>query len=380
MEIAVKKVGLRIFPALVILLAVATTGAIISYFRLFDRYELATLDIRSRIKPNAPVADKIVFIDIDDNTKKRLGTTPFDRGNDAVFVKAITEFGAKAVFFDMSLDVPTAGDAELEAAMQESGNVYLPTLFYLRPEGGDIPRSDLMIQKCPSQFIAVARGVGHVNVTADVDGKCRRIFPYIQYRNNFYPEIAVLIACDYLGIKQRNIDLMPGEFLQCGRLFKIPLDESSSMLIPYTGRGSAGCKRYSYIDVVQSYFKKASGKESGLDPTAFRGKICIVGLPDKKGSSYIYPEILGAILSRSFTMRASRMVNLAVVIAAVITIGVMTLILGPVKGLAALIVIIMLYVIGLVRIFSASGLWIDMVCPVVVMLSVYFSIMPLRVR
>ena len=73
----------------------------VSYFRLLDNYELELLDMRFRLRPTRPVTDKVVVIEIGEDSIKKLGRFPFDRSYHALLVKALSEFGARSIVFDI---------------------------------------------------------------------------------------------------------------------------------------------------------------------------------------------------------------------------------------------------------------------------------------
>lgn len=369
----------RIYLGVIILLAVILAGSAASYFRLLDRYELILLDIRFKFRAKTPASDKIALIGIDENTIKHLGSYPFDRGNHAVLVNALSEFGAKAVLFDIFLSAPDLGDSQFEEALRVTGSVYLPVYFNFKTGASAIPSSDVIADRCLDSFTAFARGIGHVNVAVDIDGKCRRFPPYIQYRNTFFPQIAVLAACDYLGIKKKDIDLLPGGYLACGAGLKIPLDENSFMFIDHPGEWQEDFKRYSYFDVLQSYFAKRAQKAPVLDPALFKDKICIVSQSWAPSGDGVCVKALNAIISKRFIARASKDMNLAALAVVGLFVAGTTFALRPLKGLFILVALTAIYIFGAIYLFNTCGLWADMVAPIAVMISMYTGFLLLKV-
>src|SRR4030042_2624552 len=74
---------------------------LISYLRLFDNYELETLDIRFRLRPDLPVNKDIAIIEIGDDTIDKIGKWPISRRYHAALIDALTEAGAEAIVFDV---------------------------------------------------------------------------------------------------------------------------------------------------------------------------------------------------------------------------------------------------------------------------------------
>jgi len=371
---------LGLFLVILIILAV-------SYFHILDNYELEALDMRFRLRPKIPSTDKVVVVEIGDDTIKYLGRFPFSRDYHAVIARALAEFGAKAVVFDIFFSEPHSTDKDFEEALKFSGNTYLPSVFELEAKSGAIPRASAYAGECLESFLTFARGSGHINVVPDIDGKYRRFPPYIQYGNTFYPQLAVLVACDFLGIKQKEVSLSPGKYLQCGESIRIPLDDRSLMLINYSGEWGKVYKHYSYVDILQSYFAKSSGQKPILDPSLFKDKICIIGLT-ATGTVDIHPtpletiypavgihlEIINSILNKKFISRASRQTNLIILTLLCVLIALTTLKLKPIKSLLILLSTIVFYSAGLIVVFSVYGVWVDMVYPVMAMAILYLGL------
>jgi len=378
---------LKIFLKIIGLCAVVSVILAISYFHLFDSYELESLDLRFQLRAKNPVIDKIVIIEIGEDTIKYLGRFPFDRDYHAVVTRALAEFGAKAIVFDLFFSEPHATDKDFEEALKTSGNVYLPSVFRLDPKSASVPRADAYAGECLKSFQMLAKGSGHINVIPDIDGKYRRFPPYIQYGSTFYPQLAVLVACDWLGIKQKDVSLHPGKYLQCGKDIRIPLDEKSLMLINYSGEWGKVYKHYSYVDILQSYFAKASGQKPRLEASIFKDKICVIGLT-ATGTVDIHPtpletvypavgihlEVINSIISRKFISRVSREVNIAILVMLCIIIAITTLKLKPAKSLFITVAVLIVYPLILIVLFSMYGIWVDMAYPLVVMAGLYLAL------
>ena len=318
---AFKKALRLLIPCILILSALA-----ISYFRLLDSFEFGTLDLRFFLRPAGaiPVGTEVVIIEIGDDTVAKLGRFPFDRNYHAIVITALSEFGAKAIVFDVLFGSPQEHDAELEDAVAQSGRVYLPFAFDIDSS----KRSDLIAAKgyaseCLPDLVAKAKGTGHINVVPDSDGKFRRVPTYINYNDKLYPNLSFLAACDYLGINRNDVKLYPGKYVNCGKNMTIPLDERSEMIVNYSGRWGKVFKHYSYVDVMQSYLAPAVGEKPLLKPGYFKDKVCIIGVTttgmDIHSTPFepVYPgvgihaEIFSSIVNKNFIARASRWINLA---------------------------------------------------------------------
>ena len=177
-----------------------------SYFRFFESYELGSLDARFLLRaPKIPVSDKIAIIEIGEDTLKKLGRFPFDRSYYAIAVKALSEFGAKAVIFDLLFAEPHEHDSELAGAMKNSARVYLPYAFNLDyRKAARLPEAGSYLANIIGDLAQAAKATGHINLIPDIDGKFRRVPLYIKYESAIYPYISLKAACDYLGVEDKK--------------------------------------------------------------------------------------------------------------------------------------------------------------------------------
>jgi CHASE2 domain-containing sensor protein len=377
----------KVLILLALLLAILSISAI-SYFRLFDYYELGSLDLRFVLRtPKIPVTDKIVFIEIGQDTIDKLGRFPFDRNYHATIIKTLSESGARMILFDFLFSESQEHDKELEYALNQAGNAYLPYAFDIdKAKGGDELTGRGYVAECLEVLDKEAKGTGHINIMPDPDGKFRRIPPFIKYEDTNYPHIAFLIGCDYLGIPLKNIKFIPGKCIILNPHERIPLDEGSNMIVNFAGKWGSSYIHYSYVDLLQSYFAKQNGQKPILDLRSFKDKICIVGLT-ATGTGDVHPtplepmypgmgihaEIINSIVNNKFIMRASRAANLAVLLVLGFLISVAILKTKPIKGLFVLLSALLLFVLIALLAFDYFGLWIDMACPIGVMVLLYLS-------
>lgn len=358
-----------------------------SNFRLLDSYELETLDFRFKLRPKIPTTDKIALIEIGEDAIEKLGRFPFDRSYHALLVKALSEYKAKAVVFDIFFSEPHKDDAELEGAIKEAGNVYMPYVFDIdTKKSSKVSTASGYIAKNLDGFSLAAKGTGHINIAPDVDGKFRRIPLYVKYKGSLYPYVSFLISCDYLGIDQNKALLVPGRSVSLGRDLKIPLDERSNMIINFSGKWGSSYRHYSYVDVLQSYLAKLSGQKPILDLSVLKDKVCIIGLtaagtvdlhPNPFETLYpgvgLHAEVFNSLINRSFITRASGAVNLGILIFLGLLVSLLTLRTRPVSMLTILIGIVAIFSLISVLLFNIFGLWIDLFNPVFIMVLLYLS-------
>lgn len=377
----------KVLVALALSLMVAA-GLAASYFRLFEYYELGSLDLRFAVRPKPAVTDMAVIIEIGEDSVAKLGRFPFDRSYHVAIVKALSDFGARSVVFDFLFSEPSDSDPDLESVLKNSKIVYMPFAFDIDQKNKSpvITAKGYMARELP-EFTPYLKGSGHINILPDIDGKFRRVPPYVLYDGTHYPYMPFLAACDFIGVKRKTIDMKPGHSISYGAGVRIPLDEKSNMIINYSGKWGRVFRHCSFVDILQSYFAKEEGGAMTVDPGWFKDKICVIGLT-ATGTSDIHPspfdtlypgvgihaEIINSVINKSFVGRVSRQMNLLVLVLIGGIVSFLTLKTRPIKGLMGLAACILFFVAAAILIFNIAGLWIDVVCPVFAMIAVYLSV------
>ena len=356
-----------------------------SYFRVFDNNELDTLDMRFRLRPAIPTSDKIVFIEISDDTIRQLGRFPFDRRYHSILIKALSEHGAKAVIFDIFFSEPDKSDAELKQEIKQANNVYLPYVFDIDHEYKQAMSEAVGYNAENLEDLAeAAKGTGHINIIPDPDGKYRRVPLFIKYKGAIKSFISFRLICDYLGILPKDIEFTPSKFIQCGANIKIPLDDNSNVIVNYAGAWGQVYKHYSYVDVLSSFVSEQSAKPAILDLNIFQDKICLIGLtatgtadlhPNAFAPLYpsiaIHADIMNSILNNRFITRLPVAANLFILLILLGLMGRVVFKTRPLKGLALLIVFIALYGFLCIFLFIRWGVWADMFYPIIALVFTY---------
>ncbi|MCX5666161.1 MAG: SpoIIE family protein phosphatase, partial [Candidatus Omnitrophica bacterium] len=328
--------------------------------------------------------DKIALIEIGDDTLKSLGQWPISRNYHALLIKALSEAGAKSIVFDIFFAEPSEEDGELEGAIKDSGRVYLPFIFDLDMKKKDpYERAKDYSAKNLLRFSLADKGEGHINILPDVDGKFRRIPLLVNYNGKWHPYLSFLATCDYLNIPIDDVKIVPGKYITLGRM-RIPIEDSSNMIINFSGPWGKSYKHYSYSDVVQSFVAPAIGQKPILDLNMFKDKVCVVGLtatgtvdlhPNPFETLYpgfgIHAELFNSLLSGRFISRVSKEVNLIILIILSIVAAITTLKTKPIKGLLILIFIELFFLASAVLIFNVWGIWIDLFYPATVLFLLY---------
>jgi eukaryotic-like serine/threonine-protein kinase len=188
-------------------------------------------------------------------------------------------------------------DRRLAAAFAQAGNVVLPISFRLgQPQGRpdrelpDFVRKDgirapagsgLPTVKADALVIEplgkVAAGVGHLNVTPDVDGAIRTEPLVLTHFDQTYPALSLMVAAKSLNLKPADIQVAPGEAVKLGQL-RIGTDAYARMMTFFYQDKTPGQSAFA----VDSFFDVKSGK---IPLDKYRDKIVLIGATAAGASS-----------------------------------------------------------------------------------------------
>jgi len=394
-----------------------------SYFHVLDGYELDTLDWRFRIRPQIPVTDRVIFVEISDDTIAQLGRFPLDRSYHATLIEALSEAGAKAIVFDIFFSEEHPQDDQLEMAINRAGNVYLPYVLAMEPKPkAHMPQARGYAARNLERFATVARGQGHINVMPDPDGKFRKVPLYVHFgkvskplhslppvgrdreggnlahspspipshqgrgneKKEYSPYLSLIVGANLLETESADMSLEAGRSLLLGKRLKIPLDENSNVLINFSGKWGKGYRHFSYADVLRSHISRSSGEEPVLDLNVFKDKVCLIGLT-AEGTTDVHPspfeplfpslgihaDLLNSMFSGKFIIRAPRLWNLVILFLMALAIGWAAMKTKPLKGFFILSGMTILLVLGGIVVFNFWGVWVDLIYPASVMAAIY---------
>ncbi|MCK9615591.1 MAG: CHASE2 domain-containing protein [Candidatus Omnitrophica bacterium] len=253
---------------------------LLSYFRVFNNYELIFYDLKLILRPSLPVSDKIIIIEVADDTVKNLGKWPLPRDFHGSLIRVLKEYGVKQIIIDVLFAEPTLNDEMFRAALEESGNVYLPVAFYPQDKNKktqSFAESEEMISDIRSIFKIHVAGYGHINTFIDSDGKVRRIPLFIKYKDKLFPHLSLAAACNYLGLKVDKVLLKPGTIIIDDKL-SIPVSSGASFLVNYPAKWKDSFLHLSYFEILKAYSDINKGKTPYLNLSMLKDKICFVGL------------------------------------------------------------------------------------------------------
>ncbi len=361
-------------------------AALGSYFRSFELYELQTFDWRCQLRGPRPVSSEIILIDIWNDSLKELGAWPFDREYHANLIQVLEQSGAKAVLFDILFADPREHDQAVIDAAKKAQNIYFAFAFADPKRRKNIFTATRLESDLVPGYRQAAKGVGFVNAKADIDGKRRRTVPVISFEGKNYFQLAFRAAADLVGQGEESIIFKPGQCIELSPAHRIPLDEDSCFIITYAGSWETTFQHYSYLDVIYSYAQAAEGRKPRIDLNLLKGKICIVGLTSQGSHDTspipiqsVYPmvgsyaNILNDILQRDFIHRASRGINLALLVLVGFLINRISAGFKPARALLGALSVMSFFAVVSVILFCTAGWWIDLFYPMVVFAALYAS-------
>lgn len=347
-------------PVLILgLLVIASLG---SYFGLFEALELITFDWRMKLQGKQLFSERIAIIEIADDSIAQLGRWPFDRKLHAQLIRILSEYGARQICLDIIFDQKSPPDKKesdeaLISATQKAGNVYYP-------RGRNVDLIDGLRE--------TARGSGHINIEPDIDGKRRRIPAFIKTEAESIPQLALVMAFDYLG--KRNLSL--------------PLDEKGNLLINYAGLWKETFKHYSYVDILVSYEQVKRGISPRMNLDELKDKICFIGLTAVGTTDIavtpletVYPmvgvnvNIFNSLITANFLKRASKTANLVILFLLMgLTLWLYKFLGSILKWVLWLSIVLIGFFAICLGFFKFFGLWIDLIFPAVLIVLSIFSL------
>ncbi|MCM8827370.1 MAG: CHASE2 domain-containing protein [Candidatus Omnitrophica bacterium] len=260
-----------------IVIAILTASLILlfSHKGFFQRIELISLDFSFRIRGDLSYNPRIVIVEITDSDIEKIGRWPWDRTWHAAITKALTDLGAKYIYFDIIFsEISTEENDKLfEEALKLTKNVYLPFVF--QDNTFDIKRAFLPIKR----FSSYTKDTGALNIYPDIDGILRNIpLIFINKEGLFYPHITLKISMDYEGWEIEKIEHNFLVLSDSKNSFKIPISEGNKMLINWTGKWKDTFTHYSFLDILSLYKDFLENKKNNIDLAPLKDSICLVGI------------------------------------------------------------------------------------------------------
>ena len=377
--------------------------------------ELKALDLRMVSRGQLPTTGQVIIATVDEKSLSEIGRWPWSRSMTAKLVDSLKEYGAKAVGFDIVFAEPEqstgpSADAILAKSVKSAKNVSLGYFFhtsmkdveflteeYINASGSLIGGSmysmvrekghegdyNLITAYAPVPSIkAIAESgenCGYFNAFPDPDGVIRWSPLVIKFQDNFYYSLPIALLMQYLDYPMIVLNL--AEFGVDGVMLgdlRIPTDEIGRLLINYLGPAKT-FPHYSISDII-------AGR---LSPELIKGKIVIVGatatgIYDLRVTPFspVYPgvelhaTVVENILQGNFLEQSAwtTFIDICGIIVFGMIIGIAIPRLKALQGILLVMVLLGGFVAGNTLIFAKYNTWLNMVYPVLTMMTIYLVI------
>ena len=220
---------------------------------------------------------------------------------------------------------------------------------------------------------------GWFNTIPDYDGVLRWAPMVIQCGEDIFPPLALETVWNYLDQPQLvvQVEIYGVEGIHMGERF-IPTDPLGRMLINYLGPPKT-FPQYSISDILQGRVPEGSFK----DAIVLIGATA-EGIYDSRNTPFstvhpgleVHANIAENILSQSYLNIPKRadIYNLIAILAIGIMVGMVLPRLNALKGALFAVMLFGLYIVANSWLFSSTGLWLNMVYPLLVLLITYVAI------
>ncbi|MCI0529581.1 MAG: CHASE2 domain-containing protein, partial [Nitrospira sp.] len=248
----------------------------------FSDWEEQTVDYQFKLRGSLPVDPRIVLIDIDDQSIRKIGLWPWDRSFHAKMIEILSESGAAVIAYDVLFNqqMGKAGDEALVQAVRKAENVILPIGFELKKNP-----ALLTTEREIGPFAEVRRaaaGLGHISANRDPDGTIRRMPLVVDAGGQYFPAFSLAILTRFFQVPQDKILIDPEKnivlqnTLVSGQNTKgevsIPIERYGMMRINFAGRWVETFSHFSFIDILTEW--EMGNHQDLLD--IIQGKICLV--------------------------------------------------------------------------------------------------------
>jgi len=385
-----------------------------SFFMVMEN---KSFDLRQKsISASKQVDKNIVILTVDNASYEYLsgkyGEWPIPRKVYADIANYVAQQKPAAIAFDLmfvnSMKSAKAGDKLLADEFKKFDNLYTSINFdhlntQIRP-AEDLPEklkinitndSRINLQneflaysncrRILDEIIAATSNIGHINAIRDDDGIARRMSPFVNYKGDFYPHLALKVGLDYLSrtekIDKKNLTIDKDMNLVVGTR-KIPLDFSGSVILNWYGEsGEYNKNSFTYIPIWKleklAYGEPLEG-DSELKSDFFKDKIVYIGVsatsmydikstPTERNMPGVelHTTFINNLLDNSFIHRVHFMVDFGLTMMLSLIIGFIVLRFGStVAASLTSIMISILYIISATWIMREFNLWISVVFPV----------------
>lgn len=329
------------------------------YIRDFiSSVENKTFDVRQKfLALNKQVNKDLVILSIDDASYEYLsskyGEWPISRKFYADLIEYTEQHKPSAIAFDLlfvhSMKNDPVADKMLASSIASYDNVFTSINFddqsFALRQPQDLPTSlqskltnlsninfaDYTFSNCRviiSEIMNSTANIGHINLVRSTDGIARDMAPFILYKDNYYPHLALKVAMKYLaqkeGLAQNEFVIDKNRNLHIGSRI-IPMNTQGSAYMNWYGQsGLYDDTKFTYIPMWK--VEKTMYEGANLIPQDFfKDKIVYVGTSatsayDLKSvpTGRIFPGVeihttfINNLLDNNFIKKVTPLVDIAI--------------------------------------------------------------------
>ncbi|MBI5968609.1 MAG: CHASE2 domain-containing protein [Deltaproteobacteria bacterium] len=279
-------------------LTLLVTFLFFSPWKIFETAQYKIYDLSLKLRGSLSPPKGVAIVAIDDPSVAQVGRWPWPRAKFAELIRRLSEAGTELIALDIvflpdEAERAAGNDRLLGEATKRAGNVLYPFYFTMgKVKGGEkeaeappeILNAALLLFDDPKKFFDFpppaarevfapapeicqgAKGLGHINILPDPDGKVRWEPLIVEHAGQYFPSFSLQIAASALKLSRGEITVRVGQSIHLGKR-KIPTNPQAMMLLHYYG-GNQTFPYYSFADVLSG---KASTKK-------FKGDIVLVGV------------------------------------------------------------------------------------------------------
>jgi CHASE2 domain-containing sensor protein/predicted Ser/Thr protein kinase len=414
-------------------------------FQFIDTLELKYYDVMMKLRGQPDAESDIVMVDIDEDSIEKLGRWPWPRSLLATGIQKINAGKPKVIGLNLLLteseiseglhelesleatfeknllkrtgreglaflqdlqdaQVRLDNDKKLTEALQAAGNVVLPMFFKestvvgerneepdpmliaqsiqnVQNEGDfSVPRGNEIVLPVAS-FFEAAKGIGHFNLSYDMDGTARRERLLYEYNGLYFPSYTLRVAALFLNMPMEDISADLGAAVYLGSKVEVPTTLYSEMLISFKGPRNS-FRSFSYFDVINDK----------IPSSVFKNKLVLVS-PSAAGImnplsvptdptmpvGEFSAHTIWAILNKAFIQKPP-WTELAELIVIVMIGIIIAFVLPRLKALFSGILfaaLLLLFIGGTAFAFVSGGMWIPSMYPLIELIIGYIGVVSL---
>jgi len=369
--------------------------------KFITKTEQNTFDLRQSLIANYKKNNAdIVILTVDDATYEfimdKYGSWPISRGIWAKVAKEIEKENQKYLIFDILFLKPNLNDSkadeELVKVVKENDNIFLsmnfdfysdkirksPILddkFKLKIKNGKLLDNDYITysnaRTVMPKLSNATKNIGSISILRDADGILRDITPIFKYKNNYYPNLSLAVALDYLNTNEISIE---NNEIILNNEHKIPLNKTQRATLNWYGKAQT----FKHISLWETLVAIEENNENYIKEN-FENKIVYIGtsatsLSDIKSvpteshlaGAELHATFLNNILDNSFIKKTDLKTDILVTILLSVFIGLCVLKMTSVfRTLIFLFSILISYYAVCTLIMYQFNIWIEMVFPTI---------------